>query len=69
MMDDEMGRAMIDGIVLVQETEGTDGEIGVGPEIAVTASAAIGIGETGKAALTATDTMISEVCYMIRWFA
>ncbi|KAF7597321.1 hypothetical protein BBP40_006261 [Aspergillus hancockii] len=59
MKGDETEREMIDDIALAPEREGTEDEIGADPEIAVTASA-IGIGETGREAVAATDTMISE---------
>ena len=66
MMDDEKDRAMIEDTVLAQEIEWTGGAIGVGLGIAETAIG-IATGETEREALAATDTMISEVCYVIRF--
>lgn len=66
MMGDVMDRAMIEDTVPAQEIEGTGGAIGVGLGIAGTAIG-IATGETEREALAATDTMISEVCYVVRF--
>lgn len=67
MMGDEMDRATIEDTVPAQEIEWTGGEIGVGLGIAGTAIG-IATGETETEAVAATDTTISEVCYVV-WFS